>query len=525
MDLRAASTVIAWQPWSAAAFARARAERKAVLLSIGASWCHWCHEMDRTSYADPGIAALINERFVAVRVDADERPDISERYNLGGWPTTAFLTPDGEILAGGTFVPLDQMGSVLSRVSEEFAGLTAPAKAAASPPEPSRRWKAGTTDPVAAGLKAGTTDPVAAGLKAGTTNSGVAGLTAGTTDSGLTDAVFASFDPMHGGFGIEPKFPLSAPVQLALDLWQTTQDTTYHDIAMGTLDAMGWGGLYDDVDGGFFRYATTRDWQLPHFEKLLETNAALLRVYLNAGEILDAPRFTGRAADTLRYIQNTLADPLDGGWRTSQAAEPSYYAAGSTEERRLLQAPAVCDRLYADATAAMVSAAFHAARVFGDEGLREFAVKSLERVLLPCYKPGRGVAHYSDGEPRVRGLLADQVAMSVACLDAFDATGNIVYEMMAEELAHYMIRDMWDEAGGGFFDRRGEAPDQEIGRLRQALKPFVVNCEAARMLRRLAASSGDNDFAICAERTLAAMAPCALEQGPLAAHYLLARRA
>ena len=500
MELRAVSTVIAWQPWSAAAFARARAERKAVLLSIAASWCHWCHEMDRTSYADAGVIALINERFVPVRVDADERPDISDRYNLGGWPTTAFLTPDGEILAGGTFVPPEQMHRVLSRVADEFA-----ARAVPSPP----------ADVSAANSGDGRLQP----------GQEIAGTTpAIPATAALADAVFASFDPMHGGFGIEPKFPLSAPVQLALDLWQKTQDTTYRDIAVGTLDAMGWSALYDDVEGGFFRYATTRDWQLPHYEKLLETNATLLRLYLSAGEILDAARFTGRAADTLRYIQNTLADPVDGGWRTSQAAEPAYYAAPSTEARRLLQAPAVCDRLYADATAAMASAAFHAARVFGDDGLREFAVKSLERVLLACYKPGSGVAHYHDGEPRVRGLLADQVAMSLACLDAFDATDNIVYEMMAEELAHYMTRDMWDEAGGGFFDRRREEPDQEVGLLRQALKPFVVNCEAACLLRRLAASSGNNDFAICAERTLAAMAPSALEQGPLAAHYLLAIR-
>jgi hypothetical protein len=172
----------------------------------------------------------------------------------------------------------------------------------------------------------------------------------------------------------------------------------------------------------------------------------------------------------------------------------------------------------------MVSSALHASRVFADDGLRQFAVKSLERVLLTCYKPGSGVAHYSDGQPRVRGLLADQIAMAAACLDVFDATGNIVYEMMAEELAHYAVREMWDEVAGGFFDRSRERADEEIGLLRQALKPFVVNCDAARMLRRLAASSGNHDFADYRERTLAAIAPYALEQGPLAAHYLLAIR-
>jgi uncharacterized protein len=485
--IRAISTV-AWEPWGAAPFARARAERKAVLLSLGASWCHWCHEMDRTSYADPEITALIHDRFVPVRVDADERPDIGERYNLGGWPTTAFLTPDGEILAGGTFVPLERMRGVLSQVSEGFAAHP-PSTISMSPP-------ANVDD------------------------------AAGIPDAGtLTDAVFASFDPIHGGFGIEPKFPLAAPVQLALDMWQKTQDPRYQTIAAATLDAMGWSALYDDVDGGFFRYATTRDWQLPHHEKLLETNAALLRVYLNAGAALATPRFTERAADTLRYVQNTLADPVDGGWRASQAADPRYYAALSVEERRALPAPPVGDRLYADVTAAMVSAALQAARVFGDDGLSAFAVKSLERVLLSCYKPGSGVAHYSDGQPRVRGLLADQVAMATACLDAFEVTGNIVYEMMAEELAHFAVRSMWDERAGGFFDRSRDESEEEIGLLRQGLKPFVTNCDVRRMLGRLAAASGNDEFTTYADRTAAAIAPFALQQGPLAAHYLLLRPA
>jgi uncharacterized protein YyaL (SSP411 family) len=480
---RAVSTAVAWEPWGEAAFARARTDRKVVLLSIGATWCHWCHEMDRTSYADSEVVSLINDRFVAVRVDADERPDIAERYNLGGWPTTAFLTAEGDVLGGGTFVPVERMRGVLARLAEGFEEAGQP---------PNREPRTTSRDP--------------RGLDA----------------AALTEAVFASFDPIHGGFGIEPKFPLTAPVQLALDLWQNTHDARYEAVAISTLDAMGWGPLYDGVDGGFFRYATTRDWQLPHHEKLLDTNASLLRLYLNAGVALQLPRFTERAADTLRYIQNTLADPVDGAWRSSQMADPAYYGVSTALERSNLSSPAVSDRIYADAAAAMVSSALHAARVFEDEGLRAFAVKSLERVLLGCYKPGSGVAHWSGGQSRARGLLADQVAMATACLDTFDVTGNVVYEMMAEELAHFTLRVMWDDHAGGFFDREHDAADDEIGLLRQGLKPFVVNCDAAGMLRRVAASSGDHEFAVRAERTLAAMAPFALEQGPLAAHYLLA---
>ena len=489
-SFRVLSNGVAWQPWSSAAFARARAERKPVLLSISATWCHSCHEMDRTSYADPFIATLINERFVPIRVDADDRPDISERYNLGGWPTTAFLTPEGQILAGGTFVPVERMPGVLAQVAEAFASHIGDVE---------------SDEPDAA----------------------VETSRDAFNEADLTARVFATFDELHGGFGVEPKFPLIAPLQLALELWTGAQDTASETILIATLDAMGWSGLYDDVDGGFFRYATTREWQLPHSEKLLDVNAALTRIYLDAGAALQIARFTERGADTLRYIQTWLADPVDGGWRGSQQADERYYAAASVEARRGVPAPAVTSSLYADSNAAMVSTALHAAQVFNDDGLREFAVKSLERMLVTCYKPGVGVAHHFDGQARVRGLLADQFAMAAACLDVFDATENVVYEMMAEELGHYAVRVMWDEDRGGFFDRaqNNAEADPPIGLMSRPLKPFATNCDASRTLRRLGTASGDHEFTRIAERTMTAMAPLAADQGPLAAHYLLAMRA
>jgi uncharacterized protein YyaL (SSP411 family) len=489
---RVLANAVAWMPWSSAAFARARAERKPVLLSISATWCRWCHEMDRTSYSDPSIASFINERFIPVRVDADERPDISERYSLGGWPTTAFLTPDGSILAGGTFVPLERMAPILTQVVEAF-------RARGDTPVEEAPGQTGVTD------------------------------LAGPSDLPMLCArIFSSFDEEYAGFGVEPKFPLVAPLHLALDLLAETEDPRYETIVVASLDAMGWGALYDEIDGGFFRFATTRNWQLPHSEKMLDVNAGLLRLYLDAAGRLGITRFTERAADVLRYLQTWLADPVDGAWWGSQQADDGYYSAASIEDRRALPAPPVSRLIYADWNAAMVSAALQAAATFADDGLRDFALKSFERVLLACYKPGAGVAHCLDGAPRVRGLLGDQIAMMEAALDAFDVTGNIVYEMMAEELAHYAIRVMWDEADGGFFDRGadGEGPDDPaIGLMRRRLKPFVVNCDASRTLRRLSIASGDHDFTRIADAALAAMGPRAFEQGPLAAHYVLAVRA
>jgi uncharacterized protein YyaL (SSP411 family) len=291
-----------------------------------------------------------------------------------------------------------------------------------------------------------------------------------------------------------------------------------------SLDAMGWGGLFDDVDGGFFRCAARRDWHQPHHEKLLDVNAALLRLYVDAAYVLENARYRERALEVLRYVQTWLADLVDGGWGHSQRADGEYYAASSPEERQQRTAPDVDRVLYAGANAQMASAALRTAESIDDTALGEFALKSLERVLIAVYSPGGGVAHYVDGRARVRGLLEDQVAMAVAQLDAHAATGNVVYEMMAQELAHYAIRTMWDDEGGGFFDR--SAPDEQecVGLMRDRRKPFVTNCDAARLLYRLSAVCGDREFADRADRTLAAVGAAAARQGPLAAHYLLAVR-
>ena len=477
---------VRWLPWGADAFARARAEERPVLLSIAATWCASCRDMDRTTYADPDVAGIVNERFVPIRVDADRRPDISERYNLGGWPTTAFLTAEGEVIGGGTYVGLDRMPRVLERVAEAFRSrrreLTdARGRADVQPPD------------------------------------------GGVVSQDLAAHVFDAFDARHGGFGGEPKFPLTAPLELALDVYRETQDPAMAHVVEATLDAVGWGGLYDDVDGGFFRYAATRDWRQPHQEKLLDVNAGLLRMFVEASETMRIARYRERVGDVLRYVQTWLADPVDGGWSGSQQADRDYYAA-ALDDRKARTPPPVDSVVYAGWNALMVSATLRAAEIFDDTALGEFALKSLERVVVACYSPGLGMAHCLDGRPSVRGLLDDQILMAAAHLDAHAATGNIVYEMMAQELAHYAVRTMWDDERGGFFDRSVPEDGERIGFMRERLKPFVGNCEAARVLKRLAAVKGDHNFGQQAEATLAAMAPLAAQQGPLAAHYVLALR-
>jgi uncharacterized protein YyaL (SSP411 family) len=476
---------IAWLPWSAVSFARARTERKPVLLSIAPTWCRNSVEMDRSSFADPDVVARVGLRYVAIRVDADRRPDICERYSLGGWPTTAFLTPDGGLLGGGTYVEHERLADVLERVADAFhkgghatVADTTPRARAARPP--------------------------------------------GLTAEQLLEQIDGWYDPEHGGFGAAPKFPHVAPVHLALARYRQQQSTTHRDMAIRTLDAMGWGPLHDERDGGFFRYSRSGDWTSPEQEKLLDVNAALLDLYVDAFETLELSRYGERVEDILRYVQTWLADPVDGGWAGSQRADPDYYSspprdAGAGDPL----APPIDRTLYTSWNAAMASAALKAGRVFGDAGLSEFAIRSLERIVQLSYEPGAGMAHYHDGAPQVRGLLGDQIGMADAQLDAFEATGNVTYRMFAEELVLHALRTLWDEPDGGFFDRAPD-PESDVGLMRDRLKPFAANCAAARLLCRAARVCGREALAGTADRALAAVRHEAADAGPLAAELVLA---
>jgi uncharacterized protein len=454
----AGENMIEWQDWSPDAFARAARENKPVLLSIGAAWCGACHEMDRTTYADPLVDALVRDGFVPIRVDTDRRPDINERYNLGGWPTTAFLTPAGELMTGGTFVSADRMPALLTRVAAAFR---------------ERPFAESPTPAVPAAPTSVSPD--------------------------LIEATFATFDEIHGGFGVEPKFPHAAPLHLALALFEDTGDDRWRSIVTHTLDRMADGALWDPDGGGFHRYATRRDWQLPHREKLLETNASLLRVFASAARVLGRAADAERAGAIARFITTSLRSDT-GGYKGSDA-DPI---------------------LLADANASAARALLAAASVLRDPRLIQEALDSFERVVLLCYKPGAGVAHYFDGTARMRGLLSDQIETMAALLDAHEASDREPYRMMAEELGHFVVRELWDTAAGGCFDRVSDA--QDVGLLRRRRKPFVGNAEAAGVFARLNEITHEFDFAPYAAGALDAARSDAAGQGPLTAHYVLAAR-
>jgi uncharacterized protein len=464
---------VAWTDWSAAAFARAADERKPVLLAIGASWCHGCAIMDHTTYSVPEIVRTINDGFVPVRVDADRRPDVNERYNLDGWPTTAFLTPSGEVLTGSTYVVPDQMMRMLAEVTQGLAtrydelmsraDAAAQARRAAQAPA---RYEPDQSAP-----------------------------------DWLAEEILRQHDPEFGGFGSGGKFLHASALGFAVARYEATRDERLAALVTRTLDAMAWGGVFDEVDGGFFRYAAGRDWARPHTEKMLEDQAAMIDVLLAASVVLDRANWRDRARDVIRFVQRTLADPTRGGFRASQRADEEYYLVNASI-RETLEPPVVDHTLFTDVNAQGAAAWLRAGAIFDDVDLGRFGLQSLERVLLATYRPGEGVAHCRGASGEVRGLLTDQVHAAWALLHVHDATANETYLMLAEELARTALRTHWDARASGFLDHVPGGPE-DIGRLRDPVKPLALNCLAARVLSRLASLTGRDELQARALETLA----------------------
>ncbi len=300
---------VQWHEWGAEAFARAAGEDKPILLDIGAVWCHWCHVMDRESYEDPALAQVINQYYVAVKVDRDERPDVDTRYQAavasicgqGGWPLTAVLTAEGKPFFGGTYFPRDDR---YGRPGFERVLLTL-----------ADAWKNRRDEVV---------ESAASVFAAIEYNEGFAGR-GGSLSIGIIDKMVASainqFDRRHGGFGSQPKFPHPAAIDLLLDVAVRTGNQAAREAATVTLDRMAKGGIYDHLGGGFHRYSVDEQWIVPHFEKMLYDNSELLKNYTHAFESFADPQSAGVANDILRWMDTWLTDRERGGFYASQDAD------------------------------------------------------------------------------------------------------------------------------------------------------------------------------------------------------------
>ena len=301
---------IHWHEWGEDAFAAARRENKPMLLDIGAVWCHWCHVMDRESYDDAEVAKIINENFIAVKVDRDERPDIDSRYQAavgaltgqGGWPLTAFLTSDGKPFYGGTYFPPHEL---YGRPSFKRV-LTSIANA--------YREKHGDVVEQAALVEQ-------AIAKAESSNSS-ASVSPDVIDA-IASAAIRMFDDQNGGFGTAPKFPHPSTLDLLIHQQSVTGNDELRDVVVTTLEKMARGGVYDQLAGGFHRYSVDEHWIVPHFEKMSYDNSELLKNYLHAYQATGNEFFSKIARDIIRWVDEWLSDRAHGGFYASQDADYS----------------------------------------------------------------------------------------------------------------------------------------------------------------------------------------------------------
>jgi uncharacterized protein YyaL (SSP411 family) len=482
---------IDWNEWGPAAFERAQREDKPLLLGISAVWCHWCHVMDETSYSDQDVIRLINERFVAVRVDNDVRPDINARYNMGGWPTTAFLTPTGEVMAGMTYVPPDQMRDVLNQVSTYY------------------------------GENKESIQQKIAELMANRANAERSVSDAGgdLSDQILRDTLNSAidaYDPVYGGFGTEPKFPHTDAIDLLLHAYLRFGDRDALHMARKTLDYMTRGGTYDQEWGGFYRYSTKRDWSVPHYEKMLEDNALLLRNLLKLYRITQDDTHREYIDFTIAYLDRWLSDPETGAFYGSQDADEEFYPLPATERLRHT-APYVDTRIYASWNAMAISAYLEASWTRGRGGLRERALRALDYAWDRLFTEEGGMHRYLAPEgPRIGGLLGEQAWMALALLDAFEVAARPQDLQRARTLVEFMIERLASDTGG-FFDTPAET--ETLGRLSMRQKPIKENVAGAEALIRLARLTHEQRYEDIARRALAQFVDAAESQGYFAASY------
>src|SRR6266481_3240759 len=452
---------IQWHEWGEEAFAVAKRENKPILLDIGAVWCHWCHVMDRESYDDPEVAKIVNENYIAVKVDRDERPDIDSRYQIavssltgqGGWPLTGFLTPDGKPFYGGTyFPPQDQYGRpsfkrVLLSIAQAY------------------REKNGEVVEQA--------NMVTNAISQAESFPGRSGDVSPKVIDAIIESAMKMFDERNGGFGNAPKFPHPSTLDLLIGHYAQTGSEALRDVIVTTLEKMARGGVYDQLAGGFHRYSVDERWIVPHFEKMCYDNSELLKNYVHGWQATGNDFFAEVARDIIRWMDEWLSDRQRGGFYASQDADYSMdddgdyftwtvaeakaalseeeasvaclhydineigemhhnpaknvlYQRASVEEivtrlqlptgrvSEILQSakqkmyaarlqrvtPYVDKTIYVSWNSLCISAYLEAAAVLGLEGARRFATLSLDRMLAEAWNPQTGLRHvvaYSDG--------------------------------------------------------------------------------------------------------------------------------
>lgn len=453
MNSKSPDTAVRWREWSKGAFDKARDEGKLVLLDLSAEWCHWCHVMDSTTYSDTEVARTINERFVPVRVDIDRRPDISERYNRGGFPTTAFLSDRGESVWGATYIPPSDMRRIMRAILD--------AKASGEIDEALERNRMQYLD-----LSKALEKKVMPGHD--------------FVESLLED-IFATYDVEHGGFGIAPKFPHPDVVDLLLFRYAQTRDSVLADAVAHTLNQMT-RGLYDPVDGGVFRYSVTRDWREPHYEKMLETNVGFLRNLVHAHVRLGEGRYAETARGVAGYLLDKLRDPPSGGFFGSQDADEVYYRL-SKEERARRPAPAIIKAKYGGWNAEAACALVESGVLLGEPLWIEAGKAAWLYLSTRLRNPENGLLRHAEGDDHY--LFEDQVPFLEALIAMLELSPDGDLMDLADALTNGVDRAFAHPEGG-----YGDVISSEdaIGELSDPRRSLVTNSKWARLTALLGAA-------------------------------------
>jgi uncharacterized protein YyaL (SSP411 family) len=563
-----------WFPWGDEAFARARAEDKPVLLSVGYSACHWCHVMAHESFEDSEVAAVMNDRFVSVKVDREERPDVDAVYmdavqavnGHGGWPMTVFLTPDGRPFYGGTYYPKPTLLQLLDAIGDAW-----------------RDRRAELLDQ--AGRLTEALDRTAR-LEPGDDVPGVEVL------NHALGTLAQQFDPEWGGFGGAPKFPQAMSLELVLRAVAATAEGDALAVVTTSVDAMASGGIYDHLGGGFARYSVDREWLVPHFEKMLYDQALLVPLYLHAWQVTGEARYRQVVDETVAYCLRDLVQP-EGGFSSAEDAdspgpdghneEGRFYTwtpaeiravladagaadsadavlawfgvtdAGNFEGRTILHRPVRADLLRPPVVEAARARLFEARKQrprpgLDDKVLTEWnallvaalaeagaatatpawvdAARRAGDFLLAELRDASGRWHRSwqrDGGARHDALAADHAALVNAFLALGAATGEARWIAEATSTADTLLDGFWDPVLGGLFTTAedGEALVVRQKDLLDSATPSA-NSLAAVGLYRLSALTGEPRYANHADRILQLVAGPAAGAPTAFAHALAA---
>jgi uncharacterized protein len=487
--------LIRWRAWGKEALEEAKKQDRLILLSLSAVWCHWCHVMDETTYSNEEIIAFINDHFVPIRVDSDMRPDIDALYNQGGWPSTVVMTPKGEVLTGGTYIPPDEMLKRLKRITDIFQN--------------DRSTITGWLEETKA---ARTRRDLADGEVAGAIVPGDNDLTA------IVKVLAGAFDEQHGGFGEGQKFPSPESIDLLLSRYAEQKDPGAKRIVTTTLDHMAGGGLFDAVDGGFFRYATKPDWSEPHYEKMLEVNAGMIRNYADASLVFGRSDYAKIVRTCLHYVRSNLYDAASGAFFGSQDADEVYY---QSRGRRGMAVPAVDRTAYADSSALMISALVAAYDAVGERQYLDMAMKGADHLLAALYADDVGVYHFSrEGARQLDGLLSDNVLAGSALLDLYSVTGEKRYLNAAKDIDRLVVSKFYDASAKRFRQSLTPPIAAPIGRgILSNVNDDLANYRSIRFIGRMLYLEGFEDQKKIRDEALAAFSGTYQDFTPNAAAY------